>query len=71
MVNWRVRDKFPLGTRLDGCMPINVGLDKGRRLSEFDRNKKKHHPLIKKTLKMHCCLFYFYYICISDNTSTL
>jgi len=48
MVNWRVRDKFPLGTRLDGCMPINVGLDKGRRLSEFDRNKKKHHPLIKK-----------------------
>lgn len=30
MVNWGVRDKFPLGTRLDGCMPINVGLDKDR-----------------------------------------
>ena len=30
MVNWPVRDKFPLGTRLDDCMPINTGLDTGR-----------------------------------------
>ena len=49
MVNWRVRDKFPLGTRLDGCMPINVGLDKGRRLSEFDRNEKNIIHLSKNT----------------------
>lgn len=30
MVNWRVLDKFPLGTRLDGRMPINAGLDTDR-----------------------------------------
>ena len=71
MVNWRVQDKIPLGTRLEGRMPITAWFVKGRRLSEFDRNKKKHHPLIKKTLKTLCRLFYFYYICICEDISTL
>ena len=47
MVNWRVLDKFPLGTRLEGCMPISAWLDKGRILSEFDRNEKDIIPLSK------------------------
>ena len=59
MVNWRVRDKSPLGTRLDGCMPITAWFVKGRRLSEFDRNKKKHHPLIKKHSKHFAVYFTF------------
>jgi len=59
MVNWRVLNKFPLGTRLDGCMPITAWFFKGRRLSEFDRNKKKHHPLIKKHSK-HFAVYFTY-----------
>ena len=49
MVNWRVLDKFPLGTRLEGCMPISAWLDKGRILSEFDRNEKNIIHLSKNT----------------------
>ena len=39
-VNWRVRNRFPLGPRLEGRMPISAWLDKGRILSEFDKNEK-------------------------------
>jgi hypothetical protein len=48
MVNWSVWDKFPLGTRLEGCMPISAWLDKGRIPSEFDRNEKNIIHLSKK-----------------------
>ena len=71
MVNWSVWDKFPLGTRLEGCMPISAWLDKGRIPSEFDRNEKNIIYLSKKTLKMLCRLFYSYYICICEDISTL
>ena len=57
MVNWRVRDKFPLGTRLEGCMPISAWLDKGRILSEFDRNEKNIIHLSKKRSKFFAVYF--------------
>ena len=57
MVNWRAWDKFPLGTRLEGRMPITAWFLKGRRLSEFDRNEKNIIHLSKKRPK--CFAVYF------------
>ena len=59
MVNWRVLDKFPLGTRLEGCMPISAWLDKGRIPSEFDRNEKNIIHLSKTRPKSFAVYFTF------------